>query len=181
MKGHQLINQDSGDFEYYTDLKFVEAARSVMGSIDLDPASSKTANKRIKATEFFTEKDDGLTLEWFGNVWMNHPFSRENNPKWIKKLVSEYQSGRTIQFCCITYAATSEAWFRPLMDFPQCYLSPRTNYILPSGELKRGVTKGSVITYGGPANQLFYRVFQGTRNLGRVQVPINSIFYWGLP
>lgn len=34
-----LVNQTSGDFEYYTPVEFVEPGRKLMGGIDLDPAS----------------------------------------------------------------------------------------------------------------------------------------------
>lgn len=43
----QLINQTSGNTEYYTPIDIVDAARYVMGWIDLDPASSALANARI--------------------------------------------------------------------------------------------------------------------------------------
>ena len=46
---HQLVNQDSGDTEYYTPGFIVEAARRVMGGIDLDPFSSAAANVLVQA------------------------------------------------------------------------------------------------------------------------------------
>lgn len=147
MKSHQLINQDSGDFEYYTPIEIVNAARALMGGIDLDPASSEEANTRIGASTIFTLADDGLSKPWLGRIWLNHPFNRGGNKAWIEKLIREWGEGRTEQACCITFASTSEQWFRPLMQFPQCFLSPRTNYLLPDGTVKRGVTKGSVVTY----------------------------------
>lgn len=50
MNNAQLINQDSGDYEYYTPIEIIEAAREVMGFISLDPASSSMANEKIGAT-----------------------------------------------------------------------------------------------------------------------------------
>ena len=159
MNNAQLINQDSGNFEYYTPIELVNAAREVMGSIDLDPASSETANKLIKATKFYNE--DGLNKPWFGNIWMNHPFSRSNNQIWIEHLITVYETGilNSKQACCITYAATSERWFRPLLNYPQCFIHGRTNYYLPDGTKKKGVTKGSVITYLGSNVERFKEVF----------------------
>lgn len=153
----QLINQDSGEYEYYSPPEIVEAARKVMASISMDPASSAIANETIQANTFLSKF--GLSYEWIGNIWLNHPFSRKNNPIWINKLISEYDSGNIYQACCITYAATSEIWFQPLLQFPQCFLSPRTNYYLPDGTKKKGVTKGSVVTYLGPNQDLFANVF----------------------
>ena len=194
MNNAQLINQDSGDFEYYTPIEIVNAAREVMGSIDLDPASSYVANERIKAKDFFDISVDGLLHEWKGNIWMNHPFSRgekacnqrhcekhvcrkrgyhiyvdvPSNADWIKKIIHEYEEGNIYQACCITYAATSEQWFSPLLDFPQCFLIPRTNYYLPNGDLKKGVTKGSVVTYFGSKGIKEFREIFG--KMGKVKI-----------
>ncbi len=167
MNPAQLINQDSGDTEYYTPVEIVEAARETMGGIKLDPFSSEAANKRIKAEFFYTVEEDGLKQPWFGNVWMNHPFSREMNTLCIKKLDFEYKLKKVKQACCITFAATSEKWFQPLMLYPQCFLSPRTNYFLPDGSKKVGVTKGSVVTYFGDDLDAFVANF---KSFGRIKV-----------
>src|SRR3989304_406774 len=176
MNKSQLINQTSGNTEYYTPSFIVEAARKVMCSVEcrnqitlvepdqiaLDPASSIQANKIVKAKRIFTIEDDGLTQEWKAKtIWLNHPFSRKGNKLWIDKLVEEHYSGafRDKQACCITYACTSESWFQPLLQFPQCFLHPRTNYLLPDGSVKRGVTKGSVVTYLGWNEDYFAEVF----------------------
>jgi ParB family chromosome partitioning protein len=54
--------------EWYTPLPYIEAARLVLGDIDLDPASCELANGVVQAKRFFTEQDDGLTKEWSGRV-----------------------------------------------------------------------------------------------------------------
>jgi len=197
----QLINQDSGDYEYYTPEIIIETARRVMGSIDLDPASSEEANKTVKAKHFhvcdmvllnshtgklYLESiNGGIDKEWYGNVWMNHPFGRAETPckhnchkkicekrgyhtninipgneEWITKLVDSYESGEVASACCITYASTSEAWFRSLHDYYQCFPFTRTNYYLPDGTKKTGVTKGSVITYLGEDPERFIQEFK---------------------
>jgi len=164
---HQHINQTSGDVEYYTPPAIIEAACLVMGTIDLDPASSVAANERVKAVRIFTEQDDGLNQEWHGRVWMNHPFGKKMNAKWIAKLGEEYRSGRVQEALCITYACTSEKWFQPLLLRPQCFLCPRTNYHLPDGSVKKGVTKGSVVSYFGSSLDSFSKAFAA---LGVVKV-----------
>lgn len=171
MDVHQLINQDSGLTEYYTPQDIVEAARKVMGFISLDPASSVEANKRVKASVFYDEYDDGLNKDWFGSVWLNHPFSRIGNKLWIEKLVHECEIGNVKEACNITFAATSEKWFQPLLKRPQCFLSPRTNYYKPDGTKKTGVTKGSVVTYFGSNVELFWLYF---KELGEVKVPYEN-------
>lgn len=168
MENHQNINADSGSDEYFTPVEIIDAARRVMGAIDLDPASSAIANLRVKASRIFTLKEDGLKQQWGGAVWLNHPFGKHTNKPWIAKLCAEYGSGRVTSAISICYASTSEKWFRPLLDFPQCFIHQRTNYFLPDGTLKKGVTKGSVVTYFGQDLQRFAREFS---KIGTVKVP----------
>lgn len=67
--------------EYYTPAWIYERARLVMGSIDLDPATSQEALKQNKATSYFTKEDDGLKQEWPHNlnIFCNPPFSLSDN------------------------------------------------------------------------------------------------------
>ena len=156
----QRINQDSGKVEYYTPYFIILSVKRTMGAIDLDPASCKKANTIVHAKKYFTVDDDALNQPWFGRVWMNHPFSKTNNPLWTTKLIDEFESDHVTEACCITFASTSEKWFLPLMKYPQCYLSPRLNYLNGSTMKKiAGITKGSVITYFGPSLSAFYKNF----------------------
>ena len=67
------IKNNSGNNEWYTPGYIIEAAKKVLGTIDLDPASSDIANSIIKANIYYTIENDGLTKEWFGNIWLNPP------------------------------------------------------------------------------------------------------------
>lgn len=166
---HQLINQDSGNVEWYTPLDIIEAARETMGGIDLDPASSDKANERVRATHYFTAEDDGLKRRWYGRVWMNHPFGRGVGKVWVGKIIHEsHREKRSVMAAiCITYASTSEKWFRPLLQFPQCYLYGRTNYINQNGEQVKGASKGSVVTLVKGDLDKFREAF---KHLGAVKV-----------
>lgn len=193
MTDHQLINQTSGETEYYTPVEIVDAARRVMGGIELDPASSEGANRAVIADRFFTAEINGLAQPWIAkSLWMNHPFHRgwkactvdcqrascakrghhiyhdiPSNTDWINKLCSSIGWEKVQQACNITFAATSEKWFQPLLDRPQCFLYPRTNYRKPDGTILKGITKGSVVTYFGPNVAAFAREF---RRFGKVKV-----------
>lgn len=167
MQEHQLINADSGNTEWYTPSEIIEAARKTLGRIDLDPFSCSKANEKVNASYIFTKDDDGFTKSWFGKVWCNHPFSRENNKR-IAEQVSNQYYGNDCEIVMITFAATSEAWFKPLLNYPQCYLHGRTNYIDQFGNKVKGCTKGSVVTYLGNNLEDFYQAF---KHLGTVKVP----------
>lgn len=51
----KIVQHSSASNEHYTPPEIVEAARALMGGIDLDPFSCAEANKVVKATAFLSE------------------------------------------------------------------------------------------------------------------------------
>ena len=78
------------DVEWYTPPEVVEAARRVMGGIDLDPCSNPIANSVVQAKRFFTADDDCRRIDWgeCGRVFMNPPFSSGLMLEIIDKLLT---------------------------------------------------------------------------------------------
>ena len=70
-----IIN-NSHEQEWYTPACYIESARKVMASIDLDPASCEIANETVKALYYCAKETDGLTIPWHGTVWLNSPFNQ---------------------------------------------------------------------------------------------------------
>lgn len=65
---------DSGN-EWATPWWVVSQAAGVLGiqGFDLDVAATA---QNAKAPRFYTKADNGLRMKWYGNVWLNSPFSR---------------------------------------------------------------------------------------------------------
>lgn len=171
MNNATLINQSSGSVDYYTPPHIIKAVHKCMGRIDLDPASCAKANETVRAYEYFTKENNGLSQSWYRcvstKVFMNHPFGRGENEKWIKRVIKEYVERGIVEACVLTYACTSEKWFQPLFNYPMCFLYPRTNYLGVDGKPVKGVTKGSVVTYLGDNVTNFVNAFM---DLGRVKI-----------
>jgi hypothetical protein len=68
-----LGRHSSESSEHYTPSLLCEMARSVMGVIDLDPASCEEANRTVKARAFFSRAENGFTRAWNGRVFINPP------------------------------------------------------------------------------------------------------------
>jgi hypothetical protein len=104
--------------EWFTPSIDIEAVREVMGGIDLDPVSCELANITVRATRFFTAKDDGLLCEWHGRVFLNPPYRRDGiQGKFVEKLVNEYRSGRCIEAIILVGNRTECDWFAPLWAY----------------------------------------------------------------
>lgn len=100
------VSNNSGNNEWYTPVKILEIARSVMGSIDTDPASSEMANRNVKATTFYTEEDDGLKRDWAGNIWLNPPYAQPAIQNFSDKLIEEIKKGNVKQAMVLVNNAT---------------------------------------------------------------------------
>lgn len=71
--------------EWYTPQDFFESCADEVGGFDLDPCATP---ENTKCEKFYTKEDDGLSKEWFGKVWVNHPYGRQIS-KWVEKCQRE--------------------------------------------------------------------------------------------
>src|SRR3989440_3277924 len=160
-EGLRHLLQES--FEWYTPKKYVEAARNVLGEIDLDPASSEQANRIVQAKLFYDQSRDGLTQTWQAQtVWLNPPYCKQGNTsnqdRWTAKLLTEYKAGNVKEAILLVTAATETIWFHRLYQFPMCFVKGRIQFTTPTGK-KGGATKGSIFVYVGTKPEKFREVF----------------------
>lgn len=154
------IKSDSD--EWYTPPLYVEAARRVMGSIDLDPASCALANSVVRAAELYTSAEDGLRYSWRGNVWLNPPYGNLKD-KFVEHLLCEYRAGRVTQaVLCLNAHAVDTVWFQPLWQYPVCLTHHRVRFF--GGQQNKDVeeqapTTGTAFVYVGPHEERFTKEF----------------------
>lgn len=136
--------------EWYTPAEYVDAAREILGgTIDVDPASSDIANQTVRAINYHTEHDDGLTVEWPGTVWLNPPYGKQTG-QFVAKLVEEVSAGRTTAAVLLINAYGFDAgWWRPLWDHTICFTDHRIIFTSPQRGTG-GPANGNVFVYIGP-------------------------------
>ena len=166
--GRDPINDTSKDDEYGTPSEYVEAAREVMGEIDLDPATSELFNQIVQAAQIFTEQDDGLAQEWHGRVFLNPPYSKAAGGagQWLEKLIAEYEANRVTEAVFLANAVTGEQWFQPVWQYARCF-TRRINFYTEQGDTD-SQRQGSVFVYLGPNVERFEEIFS---DLGHVELP----------
>ena len=156
-KPHVAYN--SGENEWYTPSEYIEAARGLMGSIDLDPASSDIANETVKASRYYTEEMDGLSLPWGGNVWMNPPYSSDKIGAFIDKLEEELPNIKSA--LVLVNNATETAWFVKLvgMSSAVCFPRGRIKFIDAQGRNSGAPLQGQAVLYIGLDTEAFCDTF----------------------
>jgi DNA N-6-adenine-methyltransferase (Dam) len=158
--------------EWWTPPRYIEAARSVLGGIDLDPASCEMANQTVQATRFYDKDSDGLAQPWYGRVYLNPPYSRENMPRgneygnklksvmytWIEHLIREYHYGDVTAAILLTKADPKQIWFQLLWQYPICFVSARLLFNRPGLPPERHQF-GNAFVYFGHDTAKFIDVF----------------------
>lgn len=128
------VANNSGNNEWYTPAELIEAARSAMGSIDVDPASNDVAQKVVKAGTYDTAETNGLDKTWTGNVWMNPPYASDLIGKFVDKLIAERQNYR--QAIVLVNNATETEWFNKIISISSavCFPKSRVKFYMPDGK-----------------------------------------------
>jgi phage N-6-adenine-methyltransferase len=97
---------EAGDDEHDTPLDFFEPMAKALGGFDLDPSASPTSNL---ADRNVTKEEDGMSIDWTGDVWLNPPYSEVG--EWMEYAKRQYRMGNCRSIVALVYARTGTRWF----------------------------------------------------------------------
>ena len=144
-------NRDSDS--WFTPAKYIEMARNVMGSIDIDPFTSIEANKIVKAKRIFTVENSAFSQDWNtvgrATVWMNPPYGRGLINSAINKLIEEYYKGGISQAIILINNTTETQAFQSLASEASaiCLVEKRIAFYTADDKEVSGNTRGQVFLY----------------------------------
>lgn len=188
--------KDTGNVERYTQPHIIEAARNAMGGITLDPASCEKAQTIVSAKHYIALPNNGLDADWFGNVWVNWPYSRAEQPcktnckkkkcetrgyctkeyipgniDWANKVIEEYMDSLMVtSICAITWLSGASDWFQDMLHESDayCILKDRPHFIDPATmKPMPSAMKDAVVFYFGSKPYRFEGSFQKLGFVGR--------------
>lgn len=166
------VTRNSGQNEWYTPSIYIDAARQVMGTINLDPASSAVAQRFVKAERFYTINDDGLKQDWKGKVRLNPPYEKQLVELFASRLAQEYSIGNVTEAIVLVNNATETRWFQKLFAVADAICIPkgRIRFLDETGEPKQTPLQGQVFLYFGSRFDFFMSRFQVFGAVSRVDV-----------
>lgn len=108
--------------EWATPKEFIRPLADCVGGFDLDPASG--AEPEPHADVVYTKQEDGLSQEWFGNVWLNPPFS--DKEEWLRKTLNEVNANNADLAVVLLPCDTSTKWFHNYVTqaICHCFIGP---------------------------------------------------------
>lgn len=172
LREHELVRGTfgTGENEWYTPIEQIEAARDVLGDIDIDPATSELAQQSIKAKRFFTADDSGLDKIWEGRVWLNPPYAQPLIAEFVSKMVAERKAKNVSAAIMLTHNYTDTSWFHEAAAVADaiCFTRGRVKFVDSVGEIA-APTQGQAFFYFGDNVDSFVKRFA---DIGFVVMPI---------
>jgi hypothetical protein len=155
------VAHNSGKTDWYTPDDWLELAREVLEEIDLDPASSALANRRVRAKRYYDVAADGLSprKRWRGRVWMNPPYNR--CAAFIDRLLAEFVAGNVTEAIVLVNNSTDSRWGQRLIAASSAVLFPagRISFVDGQGGPSKMPLQGQMLCYLGDRPGMFSAVF----------------------
>ena len=154
------VARNGGNNEWYTPQSYIESVRRVMKTIDTDPASSDIANTLVKASVYFTSKDDGRTKRWSGNIYLNPPYAQPLISDFCRLLLRKWWDKEISQACVLVNNATETSFYQDMLAACNaiCFIKGRVKFVDENGR-EGAPLQGQTILYFGVNSTTFIEEF----------------------
>jgi ParB family chromosome partitioning protein len=163
ISGHKrsFVTRNTGEQEWVTPPQYLDAARAVLGGIDLDPASCILAQETVQAKQYYTREEDGLKQEWKGRVWLNPPYSADAVEAYINKLLHHVDTGAVTAGIVLCNNASDTKWYHSLLKSAAaiCVVRGRIAFVNPKNQTAGKPLQGQTLFYLGCNLAKFYKHF----------------------
>lgn len=105
-RAFQTVGYTGGSDEHDTPVSFFAPIAEAVGGFDIDPAASETSDL---AERNVTKDEDGLSIPWNGDVWLNPPYSEVGD--WMEYARNQYEHGHANRVVSLVFARTSTQWW----------------------------------------------------------------------
>lgn len=165
--GNSLVGKMTGNAENYTPVAVIDKVKTVLGGIDLDPASCEIAQEVVKAKTYYTVDDDGLNKPWKGRVFLNPPYGMPLIRDFTDKLVDELPA--ITAAILLTNDQTDTLWWQKSATNANliCLPQGRLHFTTPDGK-ETSPTNGQSFFYFGDNARKFRKVFSDMGLIVRV-------------
>jgi phage N-6-adenine-methyltransferase len=97
--------------EWYTPGLVLLNIMTIFGKFDLDPCSSAISQC---GTNGFTKEQDGLSMDWYGSVFVNPPYGRDII-KWVEKCAIECKRKEVNHVIALLPSRTDTQWYHKVV------------------------------------------------------------------
>lgn len=123
------LHFSTGNDEHDTPSWLFEPIMESVNGFDLDPAAS--THSRL-ADVNYTVEDDGLSHEWFGNVWCNPPYSQLTSKTWTERMACYPNWTNAVELVVgLLPNRTSTQWYHNSVSYADmvCHLEGRVSFV----------------------------------------------------
>lgn len=147
------IHFSSESSEWTTPKLIINKTLELFKEIDLDPCSNPDF-PNIPANNHFQKKEDGLSKDWYGKIYMNPPYGNIIK-KWIEKVCIEYEKNNIKEAIILVPSRTDTNWFRCIKNYPRCFIWGRLKF----GDNDNSAPFPSMVVYLGRNCNEFIKIF----------------------
>jgi hypothetical protein len=110
-----FVDPDPTQYDYFTPVEIVDAARRGMGGIDLDAASHYGANQLLRIDDYMDPTRSAFDHNWKSRVWLNPPYGE--NGLWWPRVREQIDADYVDQICILSMvSALNTQLALPLWD-----------------------------------------------------------------